>query len=174
MIVLVTGLQGSGKSTIAEHCAGALGASMFAWDWAMAALTPFEPLQDAIRTLDRETCRALGWAMVLQSAREQLRRGQPVVLDGMARDRDVRAVRVLATERGVPSVIVMTTCDDLAVQRSRIEGRRRGIPGWEELTWEDVERSRASWEPPTDVDLTVDSTRPLPECLDAVLRAVTR
>jgi predicted kinase len=172
MIVLVTGLQGSGKSTVAEGCADLLGAPVFAWDWCMAALTPFSPLQEAIRTLDLETYRTLGWAMVFQAARAQLGRGLSVVLDGMARSDTVLEARDLADELGVPSLVILTTCEDRDVQRTRIEGRRREIPGWHELTWEQVEGSRQRWTPPDDVDVILDSTRPVTECLDLVAQAL--
>jgi predicted kinase len=174
MIVVVTGLQGAGKSTIADGCADALAFPVFAWDWCMAALAPFEPLQHAIRTLDRTTYRALGWAMVLQGARAQLRRGRGAVLDGIARDEEIRAVRDLAREFQTPSLVALTVCDDLAVQRERVEGRRREIPGWHELTWAEVARTRREWTPPADVDLVLDSTQPISGNIEAVTRAATR
>jgi hypothetical protein len=97
-----------------------------------------------------------------------------VVLDGMARADDVAAVRALGRELAVPTVVVMTTCDDLLVQRARIEGRDRGIPGWYELTWEQVERSRANWSPPDDVDLVMDGTAPPDAAIAAVLDRLPR
>jgi hypothetical protein len=165
MIILVTGRQGTGKSTIAARCSDHLHAPVFAWDWCMAALTSFPTLQPAVERLDRDAYRELGWSMVFQNARAQLRLGLDAVLDGMAGDESVRATRALGEELEVPSLVVLTTCDDAAVQRSRIEGRQRNIPGWHELAWEQVERSRATWSPPTDVDLTLDSTRPIDACV---------
>ena len=41
MLVLVTGLQGTGKSTVAELVADLLGAPVLAHDWAMSGLRPF-------------------------------------------------------------------------------------------------------------------------------------
>jgi predicted kinase len=172
MVILVTGLQGSGKSTVAAHCAQAIGAPVFAWDWSVAALTPFEPLQAAMRTLDRDTYRNLGWAMVLQNARPQLLNGMNVVLDGMARADNVQSVRDLAVEFGVPSVVMLTACDDLDEQQRRVEGRRRDIPGWHELSWDDVQRSRRAWAPPADVDVVLDTSEPIDETMAAALRAL--
>jgi hypothetical protein len=129
----------------------------------MAALTPFQPVQDALRSLDIDTYRAVGWALMLQLARAQLERHLSVVLDGMARDGEVQSVRTLAAEVHADCVVVLTSCDDITVQRSRIVGRRRDIPGWHELTWAHVERARQSWTPPRNVDVAVDTTRPLDE-----------
>ena len=168
-LLLVTGLQGTGKSTVAEGIGDALGAPVFAWDWFMAALTPFAPLQEALRTMEAREYRSVGWSLLVQAARSQLRRGVSVVLDGMARAEEIAAVRALGREVAVPTVVVMTTCDDPLVQRARIEGRDRGIPGWHELTWEQVERSRATWLPPDDVDLVVDGTAAAVDSIRAVL-----
>jgi predicted kinase len=168
-LVLVTGLQGTGKSTIADSIADALAAPVFGWDWCMAALTPFESVQAALRSLDAPTYRAVGWALVLQAGRAHLRRGLPVVLDGMARDDEVRAVRALGQECRARTLVVLTTCDDPQVRRSRIEGRSRGIPGWHELTWEEVERSRERWTQPVDVDVVLDSSVPVEDLVHDVL-----
>jgi predicted kinase len=171
-LVLVTGLQGSGKSTVAEGVADHLGAPVFAWDWLMAALTPFTPIQEALRGMDAPSHRAVGWSLALQTARAQARRGLDVVLDGMARADDVAEFRALGREVGASSTVVLTTVDDPQVQRARIEGRERRIPGWHELSWAEVERSRAGWVPPTDVDLVLDSARQPMELIAAVIARV--
>jgi hypothetical protein len=140
----------------------------------MAALTPFAPLQLALAQMDAPTHRGVGWSLLRQAARSQLRRSMSVVLDGMARADDVAAVRALGREVAVPTFVVLTTCDDPEVRRARIEGRDRGIPGWHELTWEDVERSRTTWSPPDDVDLVLDGTAPPAASVRAVLDRLPR
>ena len=72
-------------------------------------------------------------------------------------------------------LLVATQCSDVDLHRRRIEGRRRLIPDWYELTWDHVERARASWETPTAADLVLDATQPweqnearLREILDTV------
>lgn len=168
VLVLVTGLQGTGKSATADRVAGALAAPVLAWDWMMGALTPFEPVQSALGALDRATYRAVGWALMMQAARAQLQRGLSVVLDGMARDHEIAALRELARACGARSLVVLTTCDDPVVVRARIEGRDRAIPGWHELTWEQVERSRRGWTRPQDVDVELDSLLPVDDLLALV------
>jgi hypothetical protein len=93
------------------------------------------------------------------------------VLDGVARAAEVSGTRALAREEGAPSLVVMTECSDPALHRSRIEGRRRGIPGWYELGWEHVARARSEWAAPEDVDVALDATRSLAENV-ALLRSV--
>jgi release factor glutamine methyltransferase len=158
VLVLVTGLQGTGKSTVAERCADVLDASLFAWDWVMAALTPLEGVQETLQALDRPTYRSVGWAVMWQLSRAQLQRGKSVVLDGLVRDNETSQTRALAREHGVECLVVLMTCDDLDLQRSRVEGRTRGIPGWYELTWDHVVETRRSWQPPGDPDVVLDGS----------------
>jgi hypothetical protein len=57
-------------------------------------------------------------------------------------------------------VVITTRCSDRALHRSRIESRQRLIPDWYELTWEQVEKTLAQWEPPVGAELCLDATDP--------------
>jgi hypothetical protein len=105
--------------------------------------------------------REVGWSILRGLARAQLRRGAPVVLDGVARAPQIDACRSLAAVEAAGLLVVVTTCDDAKLHRSRLDGRRRDIPGWYELDWSDVERSRADWVPIGDADLTLDAGDPI-------------
>ena len=156
-LVLVTGPPGTGKSTVADVAAGALDATVLGWDWAMAGLTRFEALQDAMRAMDVTTYRSVGWSILWNLATAQLRRGASAVLDGVARADEIAATRMLAQAEGARTLVVATSCADLELHRSRVVGRTRGIPGWHELTWEHVSRVVAGWQPPVDADLHLDA-----------------
>ncbi len=145
---------------MAEAAATALGAPVLAHDWAMSGLRPYREVQAALDVMDPPGHRAVGWSILWALARAQLRRGTPVVLDGVARQPEVTATRQLAAEEGAACRVVMTTCTDADVHRVRIEGRARHIPNWYELDWEHVARTRATWEPPADVDLVLEATVP--------------
>jgi hypothetical protein len=54
--------------------------------------------------------------------------------------------------------------------RERVEGRARSIPGWYELTWEDIERSRVNYVPLEEPKLVIDAVAPLDENLARVRR----
>lgn len=159
-LALFTGAPCSGKSTLAEAAAAELGAAVLAWDWAMAGLTWCSTVQDAVESLDRPTQRRLGWSILANLAEAQLRAGRSVVLDGVARDEQVATVRDVARRHDARSVVVLTTCADRDRLRDRCDGRVRAIPGWHELTWDHV--GSFAWDPPTDVDHTVD-TAPSPD-----------
>ena len=162
-LVLVTGLQGTGKSTMADVAAADLGAAVLGHDWAMSGLRPFPGVQAALDAVGGRGRghRSVGWSILWALARAELRRGRPVVLDGVARAPEVAGTRALAREEGVPSLIVLTECSVAEVHRDRIEGRERGIPGWYELEWDHVARARSEWDPLDDVDVRLDAVAPL-------------
>jgi predicted kinase len=160
-LVLMTGPPGTGKSTLAEQAAGRLGACVLGWDWVMAALTPFEEIQDALHRSDHVQVRRVGWSILWNVAAAQLRNGRSVVLDGCARTPEIDATRQLAVDHDVRPLVVVTRCSDLDVHRSRVEGRARGIPGWHELDWDHVSDFLTRWTEPTTADLYVDATEAL-------------
>lgn len=157
-LVLVTGLPGSGKSTIAEQVATLIGASVLGHDWAMSGLRPYDELWKAMDSMDPPGQGAVGWSIRRALARAQVRRGVPVVLDGVARPDEVERCRQIAEEEGCKFVVVLAECADLKLHRERIQHRVRSIPGWYELTWDDVERTRTTWSPPDQIDLTLQAT----------------
>ena len=174
VLVLVTGLPGTGKSTLAARVAPALGAPVLGWDWMMGALSPFGEIQAAIARMESLAHRELGWSLLWQTATAQLQRGMSVVLDGVARDHEVAATRAVAHRCGVDALVVLTTCADEVRHRARIEGRVRGIPGWHELTWQDVQGTMARFDPPRDVDIVVDSLEDVDLGVDRTLATLAR
>ena len=156
LLVLVTGLPGSGKSTVAEAVAEPLGAAVLGHDWTMSGLRPYTELQlvlDAIPTGHQ----VVGWSILNALARAQLRCGRSVVLDGVARAPEIDACRETARSESARMVLIATQCSNVLVHRSRIEGRQRLIPNWYELDWNQVEQSLASWDQPLDADLHLDT-----------------
>jgi predicted kinase len=159
LLVLITGLPGSGKSTMAEAAGQALGAPVLGHDWAMSGLRPFPEVQEALDAMGVRGHRSVGWSVLWALARAQLRLGSSVVLDGVARQPEVDGTREVASEEGAGVAVVMTSCGDAALHRSRVEGRRRAIPNWYELDWDHVEQARSAWVPPHDLDLVLESER---------------
>jgi predicted kinase len=161
ILVLVTGLQGTGKSTVAGLVADLLAAPLVAHDWAMSGLRPFPEVQKALDAMEPPGHGRVGWSLLGALARSELRRGSSVVLDGVARTPQVETLRLLAAEEGARFLVIMTECPDPQLHRSRVDGRKRGIPDWYEVGWNHVEESRKSWDPDMSIDLKVDTTEPL-------------
>jgi len=155
--VLVTGLPGSGKSTVAEQIATVTGAAVLGHDWAMSGLRPYTELQAVLDEMEPSGHRVVGWSILIALARAQLRCGRSVILDGVARFEEVGRCREAAEAEKASVVVVATSCSDPVLHRSRIETRRRLIPDWYELDWEQVERARTTWQPLESVDLDLDT-----------------
>lgn len=162
VLVIFSGLPGTGKSTLAEHVAHWLHAPVFSKDELEAALWR--------SGVDRAA--NSGWAgyeLLTTLARVQLHRRQSAILDSVATVERIRAVwRLLAAEMEVALRIVETVCSDELTHRARLTCRRRAIPGWPELTWEEVMEVGARYEPWSDARLILDSTQPLDQNLRAL------
>jgi predicted kinase len=166
-LVVVSGSTATGKSTTAAAIAAELGATVASFDWLMSGLRVFPDVWAAIE-LPVEKQRAVGWSLLSRVAEQNLRRGSSVVLDLVARDEPRRAWERLALDCGATFALVECMCSDPAVLRSRVEGRQRAIPGWYELHWEDVERSRVNYVPLAEPKLVIDAIASLDENFERV------
>jgi predicted kinase len=169
-LLLITGLPGSGKSSLATVAAGELGCAVLGHDWTMAGLRAFPEVWTSLEELDAVTFRSVGWSIMWNLARAQLREGRSIVLDGVARAPEVHGSREVAQESGARFLLAVTEIGD-EVHRARIEGRRRDIPHWDELEWEPVRHSRAGWEPLPGADVVLDACAPI-DTNAAALRAL--
>lgn len=146
MVVVVSGLPGVGKSTIARRVASELGACWLEIDVLEA---PF---------LERFDGDAIGWAgyeALTGLAGAQLSVGMSVVLDSVAWTESLRSGwRSLAAAHAAAFAPVEVVCSDPAEHRRRVEARHA------KRSWDDIERARSDWwEPWTGDRLTVDTIR---------------
>ena len=161
-LVLITGLPGTGKSTMAEVAGRTLGAPVLGHDWAMSGLRPYPELQETLDAMGRRGHRGVGWSLLLALARSQLRLGSPVVLDGVAREPEVEGTRLVAGEEGVGSLVVLTSCRDAGVPLAR-RGPSEADPGLVRAGLGPRRAGPASWAPPSDVDLVLEAADPVEE-----------
>jgi predicted kinase len=157
LLVVVTGLPGTGKSTIADLVATELRAPVLAHDWAMSGLRGYPEIQAALDSMVPLGHGPVGWSLLRALARAQLRRGSVVVLDGVARQAEVEMCRAVVRDEDAEMYLIETECSDLDIHRRRVEGRQRMIPDWYELDWARVLRSRETWVPLEGVDLKLDA-----------------
>ena len=166
VVLVVAGLPGAGKSTLAERTARIMAAPVFAGDWLMGALKPYGMLKDLDRPTYLEMYYGLLWTLVVR----QLQLDQSAVVDGLMDDDRIASWRTLAAGHGASFQVVECVCSDADVHRSRVEGRRRGIPGWHEIGWEHVARMRSEFPALTTERVTVDALDPVDYNLSIVLR----
>jgi predicted kinase len=166
-LVVISGLPGTGKSTLAAGLAARTGLPVFSVD----------PIESAILDARIERSFETGLAaylvaIALADARLQL--GQGAIIDA------VNAVpwakqrwQQLARRRRARLNVIECVCSGEAVHRRRLRGRRRGLT-LREPTWAEVVQRTTEWVPWTEPVLVVDAIESRRHNVERVLRWVRR
>lgn len=118
-MIVVTGLPGTGKSTLADRLAGKIGAPAFAGDWLLGALKP----HGVLRGLDRASLLAMYYDLLGTLVARQLMLGQSAIVDCLVDEEVVARWRELAERYGARLAIVECVCSDEGEHRRRLERR---------------------------------------------------
>jgi predicted kinase len=169
--ITFSGLPGTGKSSIAEAVARELGIPVFAKDWLEATLIRCE-LQPAE---NGPPLGSAGYQLLTTLAERQLQLGQSVILDSVTSTLSIRAEwRALAQTYRAEWRVIECICSDEAAHRDRMKARQRGIPGWHELDWSDVERVKAYYAPWDEERLILNAVDPLADNIVVALQYLRR
>jgi len=161
MLVLVCGLPGTGKSTVAERIAELLPARMLRTDVVRKELFP-EPTYEAEES-------AAVYDELFDRARERLDAGEHVVLDATFRRRKLRErAAAVADDAGVEFRLVRVECAE-SVVRERIERRQREEDDESDADFSVYNQLKEEFEPiEGDGHVVVDNSGSLAETLAAV------
>jgi predicted kinase len=140
VLVVVSGLPGTGKTAVARAVARRLGAAHLSVD----------PVEDALLGAGLLAGLSTGIAAyeaVRAAAEDSLSVGVPVVVDAVNDSELARRTWRTAAERtGVPLHLVVLTMSDAVEHRRRLSERRRGLLHVPEPSWDDVLARAAAFE----------------------------
>jgi aminoglycoside phosphotransferase family enzyme/predicted kinase len=170
-VIAVSGVIGTGKSTLAEALGLALRAPVVSSDPTrkhLAGLAATDPGGPELYS-DEQTRRT--YTEVLRRARRVVGSGRGVILDATFSDRWTRAGAVaVARESGRPFCLVELDCDDQTLRRRL--GERRDGTSVSDARAELLEASRLAYQPPVELDprqhLSLDGRLPIEQLVRRV------
>lgn len=148
-LILVAGLPGAGKSTLARHLAGSLGARIFSTDRIRKELAGLDPHEDAQAAFGEgiytEEWTTRTYEECLDRARRELAAGGRVIIDAnLRREAQRRPFLEMAHNLGGDcALLVCQTSEDRA--RARIESRHDDPS---DADWQVFLKAREQWERP--------------------------
>ena len=150
LLIVIGGLPGTGKTSLARGLARALDAVHLRIDTIEQALRSATMGSDALGTA--------GYVVGYGVAADNLRLGRTVVADAVNPLTSTRAAwREVARRTAVALVEVEVVCSDAAEHRRRVESRSADMPGLELPTWDEVQaRTYERWD---GAHLVIDTAR---------------
>lgn len=153
MLIVLSGLPGTGKSTIADGIARARQTPAFSVD----------PIESAIVRAGIPATFETGLAAYLIAetmAERNLAAGLDAVIDAVNAVEEARDMwRGLAARHAVELRIIECLVSDGDLHRTRLASRRRGL-AFAEPSWDDVERRKGEWTTWPEPHLTLDAADP--------------
>ena len=164
----MSGLPGSGKSTLSEAIAERLKLPLFSVD----------PIESAIIKAGIAKSFETGYAAYLVAetlAQEQVKLGNSVIIDAVNAEDEAKQVWIDCSARlNIPLIIIECVLKDTNLHRTRIESRIRDLHGIDEITWERVQERRKAYTPWKQDVLSVEMSDGADENLESALSFIAR
>jgi predicted kinase len=168
VLVVMSGLPGTGKSAIADALGHELGAPVLSVDPIEAAIW-----RCGIAPSFETGVAAYEVAAVL--AEHQLSLGFTAIVDSVSSVEVARDMwRQAASRAGAQLRVIDVVGSDEHAHHQWLARRRRDIEAFPEPSWDEVQQRRAEWEPWTDDRLVIDTMSTLDENLADALRFLRR
>jgi len=162
---LVCGFPGAGKSTVAEGIADKLGMPIFSVDPIESSM-----IKSGIR---RSFETGLAAYLVAEAlAAEQLRLGMSVIIDAVSAIQEARDLWRNVANRFEARLVVIECVLERDLHKTRIEARIRNMPGFPEVTWDDVESRRKEYLPWENQRLVLDTSGQIEIVLERALEHI--
>jgi predicted kinase len=150
MLIVLSGLPGTGKTTISQLLVRKCGATYLRIDTIEQTIPPSLRTQNELSTL--------GYVLAYEIARANLRLGGTVVVDGVNPLSAIReAWRAVAEDSNSIIMEVEVVCTKIREHRLRVESRKADIPGHILPNWDDVQRYE--YEPWSGHRVVIDSSK---------------
>lgn len=175
VLVVVSGLSGSGKSTVAAALAERTGFAHLNSDRVRKQLAGLAPTDRGGPDLYTSARNAATYAAMYAAAAEALAAGRGAILDATFQRRIHRdQAAAVAAAAGAPVLFVECRADD-AVIRQRLAERATRDDDPSDADWEVYRRQRRAYQPVGDDEphVTVDTTRPMLDVLPEIESALT-
>lgn len=147
-LIAMSGLPGSGKSTIAKTLAAEIGCVILSVD----------TIEHELREAGVEQGQPIGlaaYSVASLLADVQLGLGLTVIVDAVNQHPDARQTWLdLAAKHCTPLRVIEVECSDLVLHRARLESREHDLPA---LSWSCVQELRSEWTPWTVTTEIVDT-----------------
>ena len=164
-VIVIGGLPGTGKTSIATMLSRSLGIPVYTKDLLEAAIV-------RCKLSTPESLDGVGYELLKVLALEALARNQGCILDCIASSE--RVERFWGDLVGADLCYIECLCTNSSLHRERLENRERNIPGWYEPTWEDVVAIGQGYRPWSETRLVLDATNDIHDNLARALAYVER
>ncbi|MBV7339871.1 AAA family ATPase [Chloroflexi bacterium TSY] len=170
-LILLTGLPGTGKSTLAKALSDKIQVPVFSKDIIEAAL-----LRCDVKTACNggQPVSYAVYEILFALAEQQLSLRQSCIIDCVASHPTVRKqFQLTAKQHHAKWLVIECICSDEEIHKTRLTTRKRNIPGYRELDWYHLLKTKeryVQWEESRHI---VDSVNLLNDNIDAVLSYIS-